>query len=400
MYHHTISDSSSHCQGVPGVPHMVPGLAGSMCGTPASSSTGPVTEMPPSNDKGAEITLRPSCNRVLIDFLAVTFKKVTDPMTAIEYCGLDPGLFIDTSIGGMGYKRSFRLDNIVGFYDGNDGMGCHISMTGQGCRQYEALTGNKPFMWLYFIKDLLLQGASFTRLDIALDNVDGRLSLDYLRQAVKHKTIRTRFKNYKLYSEGSLSRSVADWHSETIQFGTTSSRILIQFYNKAVEQEKKHDLTPGSLGTWARCEVRLFKERAHEAACQIYDYLRKAEKIDPRIFSILASGIIMNYICVIDIENDTNISRCKAASWWTRWLVRTRKIKLTTAEAPKYIEPMMQHMEKQYAATFAMFKEHLGVVRFSEFMRKLLIDGRCKMAKRHIKILDRSRHVPLSELPF
>jgi hypothetical protein len=32
-----------------------------------------------------------------------------------------------------------------------------------------AITGNKPFIWSYFIKDLLLQGASFTRLDIALD---------------------------------------------------------------------------------------------------------------------------------------------------------------------------------------------------------------------------------------
>lgn len=69
----------------------------------------------------------------MIDFLAWTYSKIDDPEIALELSDIDPTIFTDTSVGGMGYRRSKRYQNIVVFYDGNPGMGCHISMTGQGC---------------------------------------------------------------------------------------------------------------------------------------------------------------------------------------------------------------------------------------------------------------------------
>jgi phage replication initiation protein len=390
MYHYTNFDSSNHCQDEPGVPHVVPGLAGSMCGTPEPSSPGPGNEKPPVNDKGAETICPPSDNRVLIDFLAWTYSKIDDPDIALELTGFDPAIFVDTSVGGMGYRRSLRYMNIVLFYDGNKGMGCHISMTGQGCRQYEALTGGSTHMWVCLFKDILLNEGNFTRIDLAIDNVDGKLSLPRMRHAVRRKTIRTRFKRFKKFDEGTLSRNSTEQNSETIQFGSVKSRIVIKFYNKAVEQEKKNYLDPGSLGHWVRCELLIKDKLAHEAVQNI---------LAGKAVAALAVGVINHYLAVVKVTSD-NLSQCKCRRWWKQWLDNSEKIKLTTEKAPQFIQHVMQHLERQYSATFAMLRLYWGLTGFHDFVSNLVLQGHTKITQKHRDIINRSKFIPSSELPF
>lgn len=127
---------------------------------------------------GALITSAPEIplkNQVLIDWLSWTVKTV-DPYQAIEISGLRCLAFQPCEYGGMGYKKSLRSGNIVVFYDGAEDMGCHVSMTGQGCRQYEAFKGTNH-CWYQLLVSLAAAGAKFTRLDLAVDNVDGALDL-------------------------------------------------------------------------------------------------------------------------------------------------------------------------------------------------------------------------------
>ena len=348
-----------------------------------------VCETPPVNDKGAETISAPSSNRILIDFLAWTL-KVVDPVEALKMSGFDASLFTPCDIGGMGYRKSYRYGHIVCFHDGNDDMGCHISLSGQGCREFEALN-QSPYCWEYLFRDLLTVDASFSRLDLAIDNVDGRLSLARLEQAVKTKSIRSYFKKYKKFEEGTLSRQAQSPASKTIQVGSVSSRCMIRFYNKAAEQEGKHHLAPGTLGHWSRCELVLRAERAHEAVNQI------ASGVE---ISFLAVAVLNHYFAVVKVTSD-NLSQCKLRRWWSSWLTTTEKLRLTTEKAIRYVMHAMQHVERQYSATFAMIKKHLGVTRFHDFVHNLVHEGVTKMNKKHFLILASSRPpVLVIDLPF
>jgi phage replication initiation protein len=255
----------------PGVLMGFVGCADNTTKTPEPPIGGTQSPKPPPNDKEAQTISPPLLNRVLIDFLAFTYPEVDDPDTALRQSGIDPDIFTDTPSGGNGYRHSKRYQNMVVFYDGNKGMGCHISFTGQGCRQFETLMGGKPHCWEYLLRDIVNQGGKLSRIDIAFDNVDGRLSMPRLRHAVDRKTFRSRFKRVKRFVEGPLSRNSSERNSETIQFGSINSRILIKFYNKGVEQEKKHNLEPGSLGRWIRCELLIKDDLAQQAAFRILE---------------------------------------------------------------------------------------------------------------------------------
>ncbi|KAB0666803.1 replication initiation factor domain-containing protein [Oryzomonas japonica] len=342
---------------------------------------------PRSNDKGAETISAPAENRVLIDFLSWSL-KVNDPIDALKMSGFDVNLFTQCDIGGNGYRKSYRYGNIVCFYDGNDGMGCHISMSGQGCRQFEQLDGS-AHCWEYLLHDLFAHEANFARIDIAMDNVDGRLSLPRIRQAVATKSVRSRFKRYRKNMEGTLSRNSQERDSETIYFGSLSSRICIRFYDKAAEQEKKNDLPPGSLGHWVRCELVIRKERAQEAVKHILNGVDVPK---------LACSALNNYVSIVKVTSE-NLSQCKMRRWWAAWLSTTEKLKLTTQKAQKFVLDIMMHVERQYSASFAMIKKYLGSARFVDFMHGLIEDGRDKLGKKHDLIIAASR-APALDLPF
>jgi len=72
------------------------------------------------------------------------------------------------------YPQILRRNRI--YYDGREEMGCHVEMSGQGCRQYEANFTDSPWKDLFGV--VLSEGGKFSRLDLAIDNVDGVLSLE------------------------------------------------------------------------------------------------------------------------------------------------------------------------------------------------------------------------------
>src|SRR6185369_10276265 len=115
--------------------------------------------MPPLNNMGAIPTIAaPVENRSLIDWFAWTL-KVDCPDEALKLSGLDNLPFAPANGGVMGYKKSKRCGNITIYYDGSEGMGCHVSMSGQGCRQFEAYKNDQACWYRLFVQ-LLSVGAN------------------------------------------------------------------------------------------------------------------------------------------------------------------------------------------------------------------------------------------------
>lgn len=363
MYHHAKSDSRDEC--AQKFPPTEAGVDGSDV-SPGLPSITPTDDLPPYTNRGAQITI-PTENRTLVDWVAFTI-KTPDPKEALSIISLDSSLFVELPKGGNGYLKALSFGQIKVFYEGRPEMGCHVVMSGEGCRLYESQFSNSP--WFPLFSSLKDHKANFTRLDIATDNIDRQLCLEKIRQAILNKEIRTRFNKAKEIKEHSLSRDGASLdEGHTISFGSRQSRLFIRFYDKAAQFSLP--------GHWTRAELELKTERANIAV----EYLVSGKPI-----GLLFSGIINQNLALVE-SSEANISRCPVQDWWHEWLGTTEKIKLTTAKAIKYVEEVMHYYEKQHASNFAMLETHLGSERFKLFFNHLIMNGKKRMSNRHRQIL-------------
>ena len=184
-------------------PPVFTGSAGYTGGTAELVPSESATE-PPITNRGAEITIPPE-NRSLLDWVAFTL-KVDNPLEVLEVAGLSPSLFTDFQYGFSGYRKSLRFGNISVYYLGRDGMGCHLEMSGQGCRQFEGQFNENP--WPVLFQSVLAAGGNFTRLDLAIDNVDGALCLEKVYDALQDhdNQVRSRFGEWRRILKGSFDK--------------------------------------------------------------------------------------------------------------------------------------------------------------------------------------------------
>lgn len=362
---------------------------------------------PPSNNMGAQFTRAPEnpemgClitkkiqkpleNEALIDWFAWTLPRVQSPEEAIKISGLSCFDFKPCDFGGMGYKKSLRAGNVVVFYDGADNMGVHISMTGQGCRQYEAIRGTKN-CWEQLLLILHNQNhiesgsVNIKRFDVAIDNVDGLLDLDKLETAIRSNDVRSIFKGGKLIEKLAFSDEKKNL-GKTIYIGSDTSRIKARFYNKAAQLDID--------GHWIRAEIQFMAERAHAATLAYIQRVPLGE---------IVTRTLNQYFTLID-RNDSNVSRCTVKAWWSAWLQTTLKLKLTTRKADKYVSEVVDHIRKQFAPSIAMMRKFYGVVNFHEIITEIIESGTERMSKKHHQIMEMSKLFDCEEpetcyLPF
>ena len=323
---------------------------------------------PPSNNMGAQTPAPaeiPTDNRVLLDWVSFTLPNPC-PENAAKLMHLDFNAFTELDRGGMGYKKSFRFGNITILCDGSDSMGCHVSMSGQGCRLYES-TGHKSWRDLFAL--VRVMRGSFTRLDIAFDTVDQSLEMGKIHEALKSGQVKSKFsKGREIHSFALVSDGQAD-RGCSIYLGSPTSRVQFRIYDKAKEQQLD--------GSWVRFELQLRKERADLAI----DAIIASDEL-----GLVGTGIINNYLAFIN-EDATRRERCSLKSWWSAWLQHTEKLKLTVAAAKKQVQDLMDHIQKQYSATLATISEHLDNISFSSFICKTVKMGLPRMSARHHMIL-------------
>lgn len=365
-YHDSGSVATCQSSKTPGGSPGFLGSAESPGETPEPLLTCHEADKPPLTNRGALITV-PLVNQFLIDWAAFTF-KLNDPQEVIKIIGLKSSLFTELERGIHGYRKSFRYGSIGIFFDGQENMGCHIVMSGQGCRLYEGQFEENP--WIDLFKNALSFNVNFTRLDLAHDNVEGELDLVKLKDAIINRQTKSRFRNASENNNFILGRDIEqtdDGH--TIYFGKRSSRVFMRFYDKAAQMK-----TPLP---WNRAEIELKDKRAQKAVNLLVSGLPIGQ---------LFVGVLNEYLTIINLD-DCNISRCTTQSWWSNWLQSTEKIRLTTSKAIKTVEEAMEYVKKQYSPTLAMIKEHLGFVPFNDYIREMIKDGAERMTMKHEQML-------------
>lgn len=240
-------------------------------------------------------------NTITIDY--VTFVWDTKTVSeAIHALGLSASTWT-TKAGHYPYAHIQRAGNISIAYDNYDERGVFVTLTSQGCREFE---NNSSIGWTDLFGIIRGGEGHMTRLDIAFDDRTGLLDM----QQMKHDRNAANYRSLLFYTAEHRS------HKENIMgmslyFGAKGSNTNIRIYDKDAEQ--------GGLGThWIRVELQLRDAYA--------DTVVKSGLSIPCIFS----SVLKKYLVFLQ-PNPTDSNKCRwpVAPYWNTLLEGAQTLTLS-----------------------------------------------------------------------
>lgn len=298
--------------------------------------------LPPHTNRGADNTSE-SGLRACVDWVQATLKIVDVTQLITDILKLDLNDFYEAENGKFGYKNSKRFGHIAIYYNGNEDMGIHLEMSGQGCREYELLNKRS---WKNLFSCMLEYEANFTRLDIAIDDFKEYFSIPQLVRKIKDRQLVSKFKNATKVEN--INIETGESEGNTIYYGGSASRIQIRMYEKNHERMGKGYTLEDGIKTWNRTEVQARKERAAKIAALI-----ASEEEGNQSIGKLVSGILKYYLRFTVKGKDRNRSRWKTAPFWEKFLGDVEALRLTEIAPDRTIEKTDRWLYKQVAPSLA-----------------------------------------------
>ncbi len=328
-----------------------PILAGASCNTP-----------PLNTEPTLDIATIPEQNRIVIDWLEVTlpdeFRLQNKYHSLKHYIRISGAKFSTAPRGMNGYLTRIIYGKAEILMDGSEGMGVHVILSGQALRQME----NSPLDFLHWC---LHHDGKVSRIDLALDDVSGELTLNRVKRAVRAGAASCKAKQYRHMESGKVS--TGEVTGETFYFGSAKSDTQYRIYDKAAEQ--------GLDGHWVRCEGQYRHENAHRVAQLVH-----AAKFD---IGPIFCGLLRGYLNFLKpSKTDSNKSRWKVASWWLDLLQSAEKIKLSVPKQKPTMEQKLKSFTKQMAPTLAMLASYYP----SQVMKDMMMNGRSRLTQEQLEM--------------
>lgn len=256
--------------------------------------------------------------------------------------------------GHNGYATVLRCGDVKIYLDGEPRMGVHVDITGQGCRQLER-TGVVDD-WGQFLSHLTATWqARATRIDVALDDRAGCLSLNRITETIKRGGLLSRLRPSGLFDPFAPPEGA----SHTIYLGAKSSDLRIRIYDKAVESRVK--------GHWMRVEVEAKRKYARELVQQVAQH-------GPGIIS----SVLRGYMDFKQPGQATQKCRWATEEWWQRFLGDCERVRLTSPEAPRISGQRMQWLYTSVAPALAELALDYG----ANGVERLLLAGLSTLRRR------------------
>lgn len=326
---------------------------------------------PPGSNTGVVDTYRIGLT-ACVDWVQVTFKNVNDPLQIIDLLYLNFNDFECIPYGKYGYKSQYRYNNIAIYFDGTENMGCHLEMTGQGCRQYESF--NLLDWQTFFAMILDNMEVNITRLDLAIDDVIPYFTTQMVVNKLKRKHVKSKFRYWNRFEKGVIS--TGDVISNTIYFGQATSDFMVRIYDKKQERlAKGYDV---KVKDWVRTELQLRRKRAYDTAAIIaYSDYRLGEII---------SGILKEYINFLVPSKDSNKARWKICDWWLNYLGDVAPLKIARKSPDYSIERSANWINFSVTPTLAML-----LIAFDydfDLLKKWILQAENRLDKKHYNAIE------------
>lgn len=342
--------------------------------------------VPPYSNTGVQCTTR-SGLRACVDWVQVTLKNVYDEKKAFEVLDMDICSFQDQQTGLYGYKRQKKRGDIRVLYDGSEGMGVHIQLSGQGCRQYEEFCNSDERLpqpentWKSFLTRCLSNEGEFSRFDVAIDDIaaEGQkpyFTINKVYRKAKEGCVRSQF--YKGKYIESIQLDTGQSLGETMYFGKDSSDVQIRMYEKHFERMAAGKEIESGIICWNRTEVQARDQRAQAIALYIVNH-------DDLL--CVVRGILRKYISfVIKNPTDSNKRRWDVCKWWDDFLNDAEELTLCMLAPDRTIERTETWHKKQIHPSISMVWAAHGYSQ--DFIVDMLEDGLLRLTDDQLKLAE------------
>lgn len=297
-----------------------------------------------------------------------------------------PTMYVEEH-GNNGYEKKLVFEENVIFQVGGrttrnrDGDETWImEMSGSSCRDFDERGGS----WIDLLSLCLKHRAVCTRIDVAIDDFTGMISVNEIKYRIFHKLYSMPMRSWKKTGTPDvLSEGIEDKDKEpkvidslndgfTADFGTKYSKQL-SIYNKRAERMSKDYAV--FVKSWLRYEGRFFKESAVSAVNIILASLQD------NTFAKVAAGLIRGLVEFKEVNSMNHRNRCHAPIWkkWDDMLHGVEKItfvnqaKIETSLARKHewlLEYAGKTLVKAYLANPGAFDKLMSFI-FNHSAEKL-----------------------------
>lgn len=303
-------------------------------------------------------------NGIILDWLAGTFLRgsVEDNLTTIKILF---GEIVELDRGMFGYDHSGIIlgSGRVAWSSVRPDMGVYLSLPSKALGELKDIFTDIPLL----LDDLRAFGMKFTRLDTAIDDTEGLLSIDEIDRCVTSGECIRRFAKVK------RDKSLVG-PGDTIYFGKRSSDTLCRIYDKRAERLERGVSADELPDHWIRVEFEFKRENAEAVASKI---IAEGESV--------VAGLIRGYLDFRQPTADQTKTRWPSFSWWQKFLDYASRCTLGLPKIKRTIEDVKDWLFRQVAPSLALVVEaEYGCV---DSVYKLIDSGRSRFKERHIALL-------------
>lgn len=327
-----------------------------------------------------------------IDFLRVRFKTM-DVDTVIEkILHMDTNWFMHKSSGFYHYTETFYFGAIRIFRNPeNVDMGVMLDLSGEGCRQLEAIfeeDNNRSwseFFWSLYEDDVFGKGikvdTKITRIDIAFDEliVEGQenFNLYVLKDKMAQGLINTTFRKFEYRGGVDFENDELINRGLSLYFGARQSPMFFNFYQKDYELAQKERISVEVAREKYEIKNRYELRFANEKAFLFVEYfLSSGETLE-----WLVKEIINHALVVYDLEDGKKVF-CKD---WYNVVDKMEGLSLSVAGEKPSIEKTARWVRNYLAPSLKMMKivdAYYGTNELEEY-----IDS-AELKEKHVEILE------------
>lgn len=266
--------------------------------------------------------------------------------------------------GALNYQVGMRRGPFTILTDGTqEGMGVHLRMSGDACRD---LRGRQGFEWSDWLGERQEQG-DFSRLDVCFDvKAPAQFPLETFEADVEHGNLVTRWKEFGIDRRYTFDGDSVAVASRIVRFGSRSSRSYCRVYDKGAQM--------GTNEHWTRIELETKGERCRP----LVDRVRKSG-----LRSV--AGVLYG---LLDIKQPGTGERkhWRTASYWLDFLAGAEKARLTVDKPEQTAGTMAAWVERQVGPTLAMLYKHPAYG--SAFVEQVANLAATRMKGKHRDILE------------
>lgn len=320
-----------------------------------------------------------------VDWVQVTFKTFRNLQDACDILRLPISNFEIKETGFFGYRQSAKFGSILIGWDPSSpsqgGLGVHIAMSGQACREYEKFF-DLNMNWSEFFALAMNFPHNFTRLDIAIDDFKGYFTIKQLYRTAKAGCMTAQRVKLARYFE---NFNIEDGKTQGQTFYVGKADWMFRFYDKKVERSQAGYDLEDYLNCWNRYEIQLRGELATQAA-----HILAFEQYSLGAF---AKGFFSAKIDFkIKSKTDSNKSRWQSKKWWLEFLGDCEKVHLSQVAPEPTVPRIKNWIGHQVDASFATLVKAFGnqSLVYDYFYYK----GREKLGKRHENMLEEFERYP------